>query len=453
MNTPRTYAVIGNTILAKIAALYLSDYFNLAPCTIYIVPTPLDDITPPPSLYTVLQKHVSTLRPKTLRSTLQSLACCGHLLSTHYVNPERDIDFHLCFDQYGQEGPVAFHHLLTRLRLQGKAFDVDRFSLSAHIARQGVEQALPESIRFGLVLNSDRLITQLDSAIAKSAIRILPSAMEQISYDADTGEVTTILLENGEQCAVDLVLNTICPVVQFNQRRDRIYPDKRHAVCSEYIKTPCAANSSAITVTSSASHTDIEVRADGICQIQRQTYQSSAPMGGQAEYRADSLLLSPWQNNVIHLGHIAADLSLNGLSQIDILLLQMDALTQTFPNSKQFDSASTEYNRIVQEKMRRCMEWQSLAHLATLSTEAEGFTGATLELRNKLNVFLNRGVVPTYEHEILPRALWPALLMGLQIWPKHYDIMAETLALSEIESIVQACDLRIKAAKKAMLKP
>jgi len=142
-----------------------------------------------------------------------------------------------------------------------------------------------------------------------------------------------------------------------------------------------------------------------------------------------------WCENVLYIPDV---LFLPGI-EVYTLQAAMDRMSAFMPDTSFNTSELAEYNRVTELENQLIEDMDVL-----LKRGAEGGKGRP-SLARKVDVFSQRGRIPTEDYEVFTGPEWMAALMSAGLEPKHYDRLADAFTAEDLQANIERVDKIIDA--------
>ena len=398
--------------------------------------------------------------------------CDWARIGDSYIHPFGDFGMPL-------EG-VAFHHVWNTLRLEGEEEDLFAHSYPVAIARENrFHHPDPDPGRiestFGYAYQFDSgLYAKFLREFAEAkGVRRVEGKVVNVRQDAETGNITGLLLDNGQTLGGELFID--CSGFRgllIEQTLRTGYSD-----WSEWL--PC---NRAVTVASEVSdplppYTRATARASGWqwrIPLQHRTgngyvYCADFISDEDAERDMLSALDTPqtgtprrlrfttgqrnrfWSGNVVAIGLSAGFLEPLESTSIHLVQEGITALLELFPDTALAPSDREEYNARMALEYERIRDFLLLHYVATEREDSafwRYFRDMELpdSLEAKLSAWRARGSVPTYQHGVFLPPSWVAVFAGQRVLPDAVPLSVARHGLAAARSHVQDNRQRVEIA-------
>ena len=156
--------------------------------------------------------------------------------------------------------------------------------------------------------------------------------------------------------------------------------------------------------------------------------------------------LAGWHENVLYIPH------LKSLPGVEVYSLQaaMDRMSAFMPDTGFHRAELAEYNRVAELESQLIKDMKILLHQGSQGAEGRP------TLARKVDVFAQRGRIPTEDYEVFTGPEWMAALMSIGLVPKHYDRLADAFPAEDLQTNIEqvekviAVTLRSAAHKRSV---
>lgn len=398
--------------------------------------------------------------------------CDWGKLGDSYIHP---------FGDFGQPvDGIDFHHVWNKLRRDGLDTPIDAFSYPIVAAQNGrfhypdpdlskIESTFGYAYQFDSILYAkflrkfaeDRGVTRIEGKVTHAA------------QDPETGHVTTLTLESGQQVSGELFID--CSGFRgllIEQCLKTGYQDwSEWLPCNRAVAVPSATVGSIPPFTRSTARTagwqwriPLQHRTGNghvYCSdfISDEDARAQLLSGVEGELLADPKQLYFttgrrnlfWNKNVVSIGLSAGFLEPLESTSIHFIQDGITALLELFPDLGFDQSDQDEYNERIALNFERVRDFLLLHYVATDRDDSEmwrHFRNLTLpdSLQSKIDAWTHRGHVPFYEFSVFLPPSWVAVFAGQRILPLAEDPRLGRLDTNTLRRETQALQQSIQSA-------
>ncbi|HEU5019166.1 MAG TPA: tryptophan halogenase family protein [Pseudolabrys sp.] len=387
--------------------------------------------------------------------------------------------FH-AFSDYGHaiEG-VAAHHYWLRLRKAGETRPVDDYSGPYWMARLGkFSPSDPRNLKYLHAYHFDAALfaAYLRDIAQPLGVRRVEGRLLSVERDGESGHIRAIYLADGREVAGDLFIDCTGFASQLlGKALQTPYVDWSHwLLCDRAIAMPSARVGVPNPFTRSTAHAggwswNIPLQhRSGNGMVYSSQYWSEdaaletlennlegAPFTEPRSFRFTSgHRKSFWSHNCVGVGLASGFLEPLESTGIQLIVGAITRLLELFPD-RNFDSVlRDEYNRIATVEMERIRDF-IIAHYC-LSRRPEPLWAACRDmaipdsLRHKLDVWRSSGRVVLGEGESYKEPSWIAILLGNDLIPSRYDVLADLLPLEAVSAGMETRRTSMRQAAEAL---
>lgn len=363
-------------------------------------------------------------------------------------------------------GPVAFHHVIQRLRQEGRTERLANYSLPAMAAQAGRFQLPagdPRSVlstcRQALHIDLERL-ANFERAVALNAgVSQADGSLESVEFTED-GSIAALNTTAGERIAGDLFID--CSGIEA-----RLIGEMRGSRLESWSRwMPCDRLMTSVVNTPEAPlpYSHAEANPAGWVQylpLQGRTVlnalfgsQFSGDLetlrlfedfaGDGVEVQATSLDVSfgrrlhPWLKNCVALGTAAALIDPVGVSNLQLLRSGISRLTSLLPGGADTVIVAAEFNRQTAAELNHARDF-ALMHYRLNGRDGEAFwdgarrTPVPASAGYKLQLYANLGRIAMYDFEPLEDISWINLFDEHGVQPGQLNPIAQGVDADELK--------------------
>jgi tryptophan halogenase len=161
-----------------------------------------------------------------------------------------------------------------------------------------------------------------------------------------------------------------------------------------------------------------------------------------------------WNRNCIALGLASGFMEPLESTSIHLIQKGLTHLLNLFPDRSFAPSLIAEYNRLAIEEYEWIRDFVILHYKATVREDAPLWRYCRAmpvpeSLAYKIEQFRQTGRVVRYGSELFAASNWISVLLGQEIWPRHYDPLVDQHDLAQLRATLQALRATISAAAEA----
>jgi tryptophan 7-halogenase len=158
-----------------------------------------------------------------------------------------------------------------------------------------------------------------------------------------------------------------------------------------------------------------------------------------------------WKNNCIAMGTSACDITSLAISELQLVQSASVRLLDYFPNKNCLPYNVAEYNRLSLLEIERARNFHiAIYHFMYEPQSSFGKVCSKMtlpdELQHRVELFRNRGRITASEYELIADDAWVALFLGLHMWPKNYDIFADSISKQDLLELQRNIKIAIERA-------
>jgi tryptophan halogenase len=467
-SSSRRIVIVGNGIAAWMAAAALARAVRLEDWSICVVHASGEDRTDrfadatlpfPRNGHVALALDEDRIVRDTGGAFSFGIALCG------WSGP--DATYFHSFGQTGASlGPVAFQHVVMRLRSEGVPLRLADYSMAALAAQAGRFRrpgADPRSVlstcRYGLHLDCEKASSLFMSQAEAMGVETVADAVAGVEL-ADDGTIASIRTERGKRIGGDLFLDCTGTDAQLiGELGNGRWEDwSAWLPCDSFVSARSATKDapppySIATATRSGWIRRLPLQgADWLTGIHSREYcgpdEALDALRRSAGRELDDVRTGPmrfgrrtraWQRNCVALGASAVLLDPVATSNLQLLCTAIDRLLKLLPAERSAWAESAEYNRLTALEQDHARDF-AILHYKLNRRYGEGLWDAcrtmpipeTLEY--KCRSYESRGRIALYDEEPLEEASWLNLFDEHGVHPRHYSPIADGFTIDELEN-------------------
>jgi tryptophan halogenase len=390
------------------------------------------------------------------------------------------------FGAFGTElNGVAFHHYWRRMLAEGRDDDLFRYSICNVMA--AANRFAPPSTDMQSLLASYSYAYQFDATLFGPYLRRYAEArgarrtegkVVRVEQDSESGDVTTLHMENGARIEGDLFVD--CSGFRsllLAQTLGEPWEDWSHWLpCDRACALPCTPPPGPIEpytratamaagwrwriplqhrvgngyVYSSSHISDDEAASAITTAVEGKPLADPRVLRFRAGRRRHS-----WVKNVVGVG--LASGFLEPLESTSIYLVQgaITQLIEFFPQDRATDRDREEFNRVTDYEYDRIRDFLILHYHATHRDDSDFWNHVrTMDvpdsLHEKIELWRRAGRVEKYTHGLFLEPSWIAVYVGQGIVPEGWDQRAEAIAAPALRGAMNRLRARIADAVRQM---
>ncbi len=372
-----------------------------------------------------------------------------------------DHDFYIGYGQHGAKlGTADFHHYLTYQRQNGSDLRLESFSPGAVMASLGRFSHPPQDS--SNILSTMEYLQQFDAAAylahmqsgvkqlqQQGDIDIVVGQLNQVNLRSRDGYIESLVLDDGVSVTADLF-------VDCSGAEGRLIDQAMYAKYIDWSQHLPFDRSLTVSVpTSVIDNTSLSplntIFGDDLGWIKQIFLNGKAVY--QCQYSSDhssfdevlerlslmanaepptaikSQILRPgcrdkfWFKNCVAMGAAAGYVDSLHYTQGYVMDLDIQRFIGLIPFGSDMTIFAAEYNRLSSAAYSSIRDYHS-AHYWSLHSAPRPhcyFQFYCQQLHQKINLFLERGVLSTKDDEVVDKQAWLALLYGLGLQPCRYD--------------------------------
>jgi tryptophan halogenase len=367
------------------------------------------------------------------------------------------------FGVFGEDlAGVAFHHHWVRAHQQGRARDLQDYSLPILAARAGRFMHPHEDLSsplstysYAYQFDAGRYAAYLREYAEARGVERLEGRIVDVRLHGETGFVEAVVLEDGRQFDADLFVD--CSGFRgllIEQALEAGWDDWSHWLpCDRAWAAPCTAVGALTPYTRATAHQSgwfwripLQHRVgnghvyssahcgddEALTALLGQMESPPAMAPKQLRFRAGKRRLQ-WSRNVVAIGLASGFLEPLESTSIHLIQLAAGYLVDLFPDRGFDPMNAVEFNRIMALEYERIRDFLVLHYHATQRDDTPFWNDCRTmpipdSLAYRMELFGERGVVPPYREGMFLDASWLAVYFGQNIVPRHYDPSCDRMA-------------------------
>ena len=380
-------------------------------------------------------------------------------------------------------GFIHFHHLATRLRLDGDNVDINALSPNATAAacnrfrRPSDEEAKGSPpVAYGLSLNTDKLIALLRANGVSKCVEIIEGQPTDVVRASDGSHIASVIVDGERRVEGDFFIDcTGESALLIREAMDVPYVDWSHWLpCDRRVNVTTKGRPDMPPVLrTTATDSGWLVQAPLQYRTANQlSYSSQVTSDEEAsnflverlgDADADALAFGEtrnghrqqfWSGNCVAIGTAAGRVEAVEVSDFHLVERAVTRLVELLPTRRIEPAPAREYNRATRDEYECLRDYLQLNYIASewrdtpfwkLSRGAEANTA----LAERVDLFQSRGRVLLCENESFDRDGWVAALLSAGISPRGYDPLLDSMNLAELMAHFGAMRSAIQRAVEA----
>jgi tryptophan halogenase len=390
------------------------------------------------------------------------------------------------FGTHGSDrSEVAFHHYWSRLRESGASVPpIGEYSMAcvmAYMNRFARPDPDPDKIE-----STFNYAYQFDATLYAPYLRRIAEALGarrtegrivDVQLNGESGDVRSVLLENGERIEGDLFVDCsgFVSLLLDKTLKEPFEDWSKWLVCDRAVALPCRTRTALTPYTgviampagwrwriplqhrtgngyvySSQFTNDEEAREGLIAAVEGEAIAEPRVLKFKAGRRRRS-----WVRNCIGVG--LASGFLEPLESTSIYLIQaaITYLIELFPERKISALDRDEFNRLIDMEYDRIRDFLILHYHATERSDTPFWNYVrTMDvpdsLMEKMELFRRRGRAPKYRQGVFLEPSWVAVFIGQRVIPQSYDMRADLPDETQLKDAMARLRHEIRAAAQAM---
>lgn len=380
------------------------------------------------------------------------------------------------FGHYGEQiGPANFHHYWTRLRAGGDSAPLCDYSYPVRAAEAGrfmLPDSDPQSIHstfsYAFQFDAGQYAAFLAEYAQGKGVERIEGKIVSASRDTESGHIRSVTLEDGQEIASQLFVD--CSGFRgllIEQELEAGYDDwSSYLPCNRAQAVPCEARDPIGPYTRATARKagwqwriPLQHRiGNGLvyCSDYLSDDEATSILMGSLEgepiaepkqlFFKTGKRRKLWDRNVVAIGLSGGFLEPLESTSIHLIQSGITALIELFPDSDFREADQREYNRVMDLEFERIRDFLVLHYVANQREEAFWKAMREMEwpesLKEKVEAFRTRGIIPEYRHGLFLPPSWLAVFAGQNILPENYDPRVDRMDGEELAA--RAKKLRAK---------
>ena len=382
------------------------------------------------------------------------------------------------FGRYGLEaGPVAFHDLWNRLRVQGEAGTLDEYSMGVQLARAGRMAAPPDDPRvdfehfdWAVHFDAGRFAAYLRQFAEARGVRRIDARVAEVLRDGESECIRGVRLDSGDTLEAALYID--CSGFHrllIERSLQAGFVDWRHwLMCDRAVALPCAhANPASIAPATrsralqagwtwriplqnrvgngyvySSDHISDEQALD---KLRHELEGEALGEPNFVRFRAGHVRRF-WIGNCVAIGLSAGFLEPLESTSISLIQMGIDKLLTFWPDEamapERIAPLANEYNRL------SIVEYERVRDFIIIHYSANGRNDGELwrycremplpdTLAHKIEMYRARGLIRLLDSESFFQQSWLCMYGNFGIAAQSWDPLTNLLPLAELEEVTR----------------
>lgn len=357
--------------------------------------------------------------------------------------PSEAVAFHPYGEIGANLGPVAFQHLIARIRADGGTANLANYSVAALCAQsgrfapyRGNARSVLSTMSHGLHLQIDRYRHFIKNAALQNGASVVVGILEEIHVDAKN-QISSIRLSSGQIVTGDFFLDCSGPArLVSGKMAGFLFED-----WSEWLPNNEVRQSVTPSTAPPPLYAHVEAHDKGwqrfvSCQdhVEELFFTRRAQMDDAGAYTfTNGRIRTPWTGNCLAIGGAAAVIEPIASTQLHLAVSAISRLLDLFPHRRDSSVEAIEYNRRTIEQLENVRDY-AILHFANQHQSKHRFPE---RLANRLSAYQASGRVALYDEETFETWDWIALFETLGIAPRRYDVVADGISHDAIAAHVE----------------
>lgn len=373
------------------------------------------------------------------------------------------------FGAYGESiGLADFHHYWVKQKAVGNAQGFGSYCYPI-VAAQNDRFALPTG-EPNFALSAFSYAFQFDASLygaflaefaQERGVKRVDGKVVSVNSNGANGFITSVVLETGEEISGELFID--CSGFRgllIEQELQTGYDDwSDYLPCNRAIAVPCAIEGPVGAHTRATARTagwqwriplqhrigNGHVYCDRYISDQDAVDQLMTTLEGQPLADPKQLFFKTgkrrklWNKNCVAIGLSGGFLEPLESTSIDLIQSGILNLIELFPETQCAAADVDEYNRLMDYEFQRVRDFLMLHYVANQRDDAPLWRDMrNMEwpdsLRDKIDAFRRRGIVPNYESGLFQPPSWLSVFIGQNIVPQSYDPRVDRMTNGELKT-------------------
>jgi tryptophan 7-halogenase len=347
-------------------------------------------------------------------------------------------------------GRIGFHHLVARLRSEGKAINLANYSVAALCAQAGRfgrpaagNRSVLSTLEYGFHMQNDAYAAWLQADALAHGAKHIAGKVVDARRDAD-GLLTEVVLVNGETVAADMFIDASGPDASLFGKLD----GSTFESWASWLPLDRSVTKLVDDHAAPPPYTHMDAHASGV--------QCFSPVqGGMAEIMlfcsefeggqvgalpfTPGCRRQPWIGNCLALGGAAIVTDPSTPIALHMLHASIRRLLTLLPHNRACRIEAREYNRQFDEECDGVRDLMMLPYLRN-GRMGDPFwdrcraMDAPDRLIHRIALYEHTGRVALHDGDLIEATGWIAWFDALGIRPHRYDVMADGVPVEQIEA-------------------
>lgn len=358
-------------------------------------------------------------------------------------------------------GEGQFHHYWNRMRLESKAEPYHKYSLAAELAEADrfvhppQDAGAPGRYRYGYHLNADRYREYMKRAARHYGVAVIEADAAEPLLMQDRAGLAGLRLAGGRIVTADTYVDaTGAAILAAALAGSDPKPDD---------VLPFDTTYSVVTAPSALTHERIVAHPDSLL-VETPTVHAlcrtlmfdartlpqteAASRLGEGGAFADLKLgwRHPWRGNCLAIGGSAFRLGPLEAAPLQIAMLGILRFAELLPGEGAESIAAAEYNRRMLMSFGRLRDFQEMHFASSRHPWAVSRGDLSRENGIRLEQFLSRGRVVTFDDETFSPESWVSIMLGHGQYPGRVDPLATVLRSEDVSQRLQGLRAYVQKA-------
>jgi len=389
------------------------------------------------------------------------------------------------FGAFGRDmADLPFHQHWLRARTSGLTTSIQDYSVPILAARHDKFMHPVEDMHsplstfsYAYQFDASRYADYLRSFATTHGVQRTEGKIVDVELNGENGYVQSVTLENGDRIEADLFID--CSGFRgllIEQALKTGYEEWSHWLpCDRAFAAPCETVGSLSPYTRASAHDagwfwriPLQHRVGNGHVYSSAFYDDEKALSSLLGQMESAPLTDPihlrfttgkrrkqWSRNVVAIGLASGFLEPLESTSIHLIQLAIGYLVDLFPR-RPFDPMNEiEFNRIMALEYERIRDFIILHYHATERDDTPFWDYCRTmsvpdSLKERMQLFIERGVVPHYREGMFLDASWLAVYFGQNVIPRHYDPSCNRLEQEQLTSFMDGVQQEYSGAVSHM---